>query len=322
MRLDPFNYYPHLLLADYLFHEGKREEGFRSLHRAIKALPHNRVIHAVLERAKTQTTEYDQLKQAIPEDEALALWYFAIDLAYGLGRWEEGEETFRKVLRMEPRNTYYRDGFLQSCMNRRDIPCAIREVEEREKVLGEDPAVLLRLADFLKKQGEFDQAMDLVRRVQGIAPGARATTLQAEIETARGNLQEAARTYEALLQRNPRDPEAHFRLGLIYHQHGNRYRAVEMFLQAAALAPDQVRYHGRLAEAYLRLGMPERALDVLQRCRRLAPDEIRFHLMAGNIYLGKEDWMEAARAFGDALKRSPDHPEALKGFLTAHSRIP
>ena len=61
---------------------------------------------------------------------------------------------------------------------------------------------------------------------------------------------------------------------------------------------------------------------VLARCRKIDPDEIQYDLKSGRIHLSRESWIEAARDFGEVLKRQPDHPEALQGFLKAQSRIP
>jgi tetratricopeptide (TPR) repeat protein len=322
-RLDPFGYYPHMLLADYFLYEGERETAFREYRKAIEAYPHNRVISAVLDKALGQTTDYDRILEVVPEDEALAHWYLAALLLEKLGRWEQSRSEFLKVVELEPRNTYYRDGYLRTCMRMRDADAALREVKEREQLLGPDPEVLLLLADFLKKQGRYDEALAVCERVATIAPGLpRTTTLTAEIKAGQGNLVEAVRTYEAHLEAHPDDPEGYFQLGRIYQQHGNKYRAAELFSQAAYRAPDQVRFQAGLARAYLQLGMRERALEALDRSRKLDPDEIQFDLLAGTVYLEKEDWMEAARAYGRALKKAPNHPEALKGFLSAQSRIP
>ncbi len=322
VRLEPFNYYPHLLLADYLLFEGKEEEAFREFHRAILAHPHHEVIKAIIEKAMAKTTDLDTLKQVIPEDEPLAHWLFAVALQDKLDRWEESKKEIQKVFELDPQNTYYRDRYLNYCLSLPDVPAALQEVEDRQKVLGEDPEILIKLADFLKNQGEFDQAMDLCRRVQEIAPGIpRTTTLMAEIKTGQGNLVEAVKAYQAHLEKHPKDPEGYFRLGLLYQGNGNKYRAAELFLQAASLAPDQAPIQSRLADAYLQLSMLDRALEVLERCRQIDPDEIQYNLKSGKIHMSREDWMEAALDFGEVLKKEPGHPEALQGFLKAQSRI-
>ena len=113
-----------------------------------------------------------------------------------------------------------------------------------------------------------------------------------------------------------------FGLGEIYRSHGNRYKAAEMYLKAAYLAPARLLFQHRLADAYIQLGMQDQALEVLARCKKLDPNEFYFHVQSGRIHLEKEDWIRAGIDFGEALKRNPGHEESLRGFLKAEARTP
>jgi len=322
-RLDPFNYYPHYLLGDYLLHEGDLQGAFREYREAIRAYPHDEVIRAVVHKAVARTDDYGLLAQLVPENTALAHRYLATALLEKLGRWDLCQLEFRKIFALEPRNTYYRDWHLRDCMARQDVDAAVREVQARQELLGPEPEVLLRLAEFLKKQGEWDRALEVCLAAREIAPDhPGAAPLLAEIRAGRGDILEAVNAYEAHLKTSPRDPEAAFRLAEIYREHGSKFRAAELFSEAAFLAPREVRYQSRLADMYVQLGMQERALEVLERCKQLNPREVFFHIQAGRIRLDRKDWLEAAREFGEALKLDPGNQEALKGFLRAESRTP
>ncbi len=322
-RLAPFNYYGHYLMGHYLLHEGDREGAFQAYRQAIRANPYDDVIRAVIETVVERYPDYETLRQAIPDEVALAQLYLIGAIEEQPGSWEACKETFQRILALEPESTYYRNNYLNSCFARRDVDAAVEEVKSREKVLGKEPEVLLRLAEFLKHQGELDRALAVAEQVRDIAPGhPRATTLVGEIRVGQGNILEAVNAYEAHLKKSPRDPEAAFRLAEIYRNHGNRYKAAELYLQAAFLAPDQVRFQSRLADIYIQLGLEDKALEVLERCKKLDPNEVHFYVQSGRIHLQRNDWVEAGRDFGEALKRNPGHEEALRSFLRARAHTP
>jgi len=67
---------------------------------------------------------------------------------------------------------------------------------------------------------------------------------------ATGELDEAARTYEEMVESHPKDFRAYSSLAVVDSQQGKYEEAVEMARQAMRLAPDRVNSYGSLA-AYL-----------------------------------------------------------------------
>jgi tetratricopeptide (TPR) repeat protein len=321
--LDPFNYYPHYLLGDYLLHQGRREEAFAELHRAIQVYPHDEVIRTIIKTAMKSTRDYGELSAVIPLDIPLAHLYFARALFEDLNNWDGCKQEFQEIFRIEPQNPYYRDWYLRYCIQRGDIAAAVAEIEERAKLLGDDPKTLLRLAEFLRNKGELDKAKEYCLRARETAPDLpEASGLLAEIERDQGNIIEATIAYEDQIHLHPQDPEGYYGLALLYLTHGNPYRATELLLKAAFLAPNQAKYLHALADAYSLLGVEDKALEALSRCKGIDPRDLSAYLQSGEIQLKKEDWMEAAHEFYEALKIQPNQQQALLGFLKAQSRIP
>jgi len=75
-----------------------------------------------------------------------------------------------------------------------------------------------------------------------------------------GELSQAARLYEAILSREPEQPDALNLLGDLRQQQGQFARAVELCSRAVALRPREAAYHANLAEAYRAVGQFDQAV--------------------------------------------------------------
>ena len=87
-----------------------------------------------------------------------------------------------------------------------------------------------------------------------------------------GRYADAARIYQALLERDPDDPTVLHLFGVMHHQCGHSARAVELIGRAIALRPEVAAYHANLAEAQRSLGQHEEAAASCRAALRLQPD--------------------------------------------------
>jgi tetratricopeptide (TPR) repeat protein len=129
-----------------------------------------------------------------------------------------------------------------------------------------------------------------------------------------GNLAEAARRYQDILEREPTSADALHLFGVLCHQQGDAQRAVELIGQAIALVPGIAAFHSNLAEAYRALGQLERAFGCCKTALRLAPDypEAACNLGMALHDLGRDT--EAAEHLRRAIALRPE-------FATAHNNL-
>src|SRR4051794_16641597 len=73
----------------------------------------------------------------------------------------------------------------------------------------------------------------------------------------RGLLDQAARIYHELLDRDPAHPDALHLLGAVALQRGDPARAADLIGRAIAVKPDVAAFHSNLAEALRALGQFE-----------------------------------------------------------------
>jgi tetratricopeptide (TPR) repeat protein len=122
----------------------------------------------------------------------------------------------------------------------------------------------------------------------------------------RGQLEQAARAYQAILAADPEHADAWHLLGVVAHQQGDHARAVEHITRAIALWPGEASFHSNLAEAYRALGQFDRAAGCCRVALRLQPDypEAANHLGLALLAQGKTE--AAVAQFREAVRLRPD----------------
>ncbi len=183
----------------------------------------------------------------------------------------------------------------------------------------ESPDALLGLARLQLDEGHAAEAADLARRAGRLAPrDARPETLEgeallrlgllAEADSSlaraqtkdprswraallRGNVlertnrpQEAARSYDAILERNEQLPEVHAALAwVLADREIDAARAEQHARRALELAPEDVGALCALAWAELRLSRPKDALATIDEAKRESPRNARVYYVRGVI---------------------------------------
>jgi len=133
---------------------------------------------------------------------------------------------------------------------------------------------------------------------ESLASATRAFIETGDEHYARGHLEEAEESFEALLGVDPDYCPALLRLGMVHNAARQHDRAVELLTRHAALRPDNPEGHERLAEALHHRGRHADALSHAERAAELAPASPAAHLFAGlsHAALGRRDRALAAHA--------------------------
>jgi tetratricopeptide (TPR) repeat protein len=148
--------------------------------------------------------------------------------------------------------------------------------------------------------------------------------IQAAIDA--GNYEEAQADLQAVLEENPDNAEAHFKLGLVHFNMGQYDLAREHFQRSMALDPDRAAaVHHNLGVLAYQLGDMETALQEFQAALEEDPDDSDTHYQLGATYLVQAFPMgapepddallaKAEAEFERALELAPSKPEALVGL--------
>lgn len=125
-----------------------------------------------------------------------------------------------------------------------------------------------------------------------------------------GDLSAARAGYDAVLQRDPRQPDALHLLGVLKDQAGDHAGAVSLIEQAIAVQPAEAGFHGNLATALLALGRNADAAAAYARALALDSDYVEGHYNLANLLRSSGDSAAARQHFEQALRLQPHHVQA------------
>lgn len=179
-------------------------------------------------------------------------------------------------------------------------------LEEAERALEIDPGfipALVQYAKLLFGLGRTARAEEMVISGRRIAPQeAHLEAVFGFVLLARGKTEEAARSFQVALARDPVLADARLGLGLVALRRGQPAQAAEQILTAAALEPRLSIYQSYLAKAFYELRELEQAFSALLAARELDPRDPTPHLYSGIFLEDQNQPGEAVSSFQESIR--------------------
>ena len=135
--------------------------------------------------------------------------------------------------------------------------------------------------------------------------------------------QAAIALYKNALDINPRLADAHFLLGVAYHQHNDPENAVSALRRAGELNPESARTFYNLGVAYARTGDMAKEIAAYHQAIRLDPDHISSHYNLATAYWAQgRDGMACGELYrAGRLYQEAGHPDQAREMLYLIQRI-
>jgi len=152
-------------------------------------------------------------------------------------------------------------------------------------------------------------------------PGGRSSAsasllLKARAAERSGRAGEAEGLYRQILRRDPRQPEALDRLGLLAYRAGKFEEAAALFQRAVSVREDPDLL-GHLGVALAGAGQVDAAIDAYRRAIALKPAAPELHNNLGNSLRRKGQLAEAETAFRESIRLSPGYAEPHNNLALA-----
>jgi tetratricopeptide (TPR) repeat protein len=135
-----------------------------------------------------------------------------------------------------------------------------------------------------------------------------------------GNVDEARKVYEQVLEREPNNANALNLLGLASWQSGQHAAAAELLRKAIALDGSQAAFYGNLAAALRGLRQFDEAVENYQRAIRLQPYAAVVHVHLGSLYEELDAPDKAIASYETAVRVEPNRPEAYVRLARVHKQ--
>jgi tetratricopeptide (TPR) repeat protein len=145
-----------------------------------------------------------------------------------LARYDQAATDFREFLQSSSRNFEARLLLAHCLLGNAHVAEAEKELQACRRLQPAHPGPLIGLANCALERGQLDQAQKLIQEARALAPDdLLALHVQGILYLRRRRYDLAISLYEAILQKNPRDKEAHLKLAQALSQSGDASRALK-----------------------------------------------------------------------------------------------
>jgi predicted O-linked N-acetylglucosamine transferase (SPINDLY family) len=121
-----------------------------------------------------------------------------------------------------------------------------------------------------------------------------------------GNLEQAERLYNNVLELRPRNADAYYGLGNIMQDRGKLDEAITSYKKTIQLKPNFVGAYYNLGSIFKEKGQFDEAIQCYQKCMRLDPTYAGTYNTLGAIFQNKKNFDEAIQYFQRALLLDPN----------------
>lgn len=220
------------------------------------------------------------------------------------GRSELAEACYRKILRANPTSSEAREMLRVLEGKAGSLQGSTRSFSA---ALTEDVGALNDRAHALLAEGDFQPAIDCLRRVAELQPqSAQAHQQLGEAQERLGDLPAAVNSYRRAVALLPDSPDLYCHLARVLYQGGALQAAAELYQHASALAPARFEIYNDLGLVLTNLGNFEAAMEAFKRSLRLNPRSAKTIAGLGYFFERKGDLVSAADAYRDAIKLDPN----------------
>jgi Tfp pilus assembly protein PilF/ferredoxin len=143
----------------------------------------------------------------------------------------------------------------------------------------------------------------------------------ADVETRSGDRAESLHQFDAAIEIDPQNADAHLGRGAMLAAAGQLEDAATSFRSSVDLNPDSAAAHNNLATVLVRLDRPAEALEHYERSLALMPNNPLASCNVGLLLAKANRLDEAEQAFVRALSQQPDFAPALEGLAEVRRRL-
>ncbi len=231
----------------------------------------------------------------------------------GLRQLKEARAAFGAALAARPGDARARVGEARVMALERDLPGAIKTVDE---VLAQSPAqpeALGLKAELLLAQGENAPAKGVLKQLIQAQPGnAQARFALVSLLVNEKSYDSARTELDAMKKAVPRDARSRYLEALIEFRQGNAAKAKGSILEVLKVAPDDAPSNLLAGSIELRLRAFNTAETHVRKVLARYPDSLAARRLLVATYLGSGQTAKAEEALEPALKRAPDDPGLLR----------
>jgi len=236
--------------------------------------------------------------------------------------WHDNETLYKATLAIQPDAYIMRINLAAIYLDRDDLENAERELLAADKVAPDYPLILSNLGLLNFKLKRYDEALAyLIRAVLKDPRDPQPHLYLALVYNQTGRTDYAEKEYLTAVNLSPLNMRARTGLGEFYFDHGRLQEAEEQFQESLRAAKTLRGYWG-LGLVCWREGRYQEAERAFQQAEMLVPTSARAHIMLGLLYSDMKRNREALRELQTGLKSDPTNRQALGALRKLQSQAP
>ncbi|HEX8423212.1 MAG TPA: tetratricopeptide repeat protein, partial [Pyrinomonadaceae bacterium] len=306
---DPNHIEAHILRGTVLFAQGKREESYAALTRAVELNPQrieSLMSLALFHRQMNDAAKAEEVyKRALSINDRSALAHLEYAKFFiSQNRPDMAEAEFRRAVEVEPAHREARRTLASFYLVNKQLDRAEESFKALAELDRDRPEGRAVLADFYASIGRYDEAANIYQEIVAkSADYARGRHRLAELMLQRGDQAGAEAQIKEALTRNANDREALILNARLRLNKDEAKAAIEDLKQVLKIEPrDQAGLYF-MAEACFRAGQIEQARIFAGDLEKFYPEYLPAKLMQVQINLAAGDAANAGRLASDLLAR-------------------
>ena len=292
--------------------------------------------------------EYRQTNAQEPQNQT-AMIRLATNLV-AQGKNDEAEKIFNALSALPPQSAEVLLQMGNFCSLKGDNQKAQRLIQKALEMEPDNCDLKMKLVNLYLETGRYEQAVSTLQNFIQQAPGSRyakkllveslllakrcqeagqqldnLTSIEKkdwELQLLRSKyylntrqFQKAITQLQAILDKEPNIPLAHYFMGIAYLAAGMNNLGQQSLTKCLVLSPDFTKAELLLADTYYKNKDYTLALQYTERIRKREPENYRSHLIAGNIHLARKEYQAALEDYQDAFYLFPGNP--MSSYYTA-----
>ena len=260
--------------------------------------------------------EYQQAIDAKPDFVAAYIGQGDADMAAGL--FGHAITVYKKALELQTGSRKIEVRLARAYVSDRNYDAAKPLIAKLLKESPEDADLKVLMGDLLMGEGKPQEAIKYYQDALNAQPGSEVQLKLGQAYLAAGDLDDAEKQFQDLIQRFPYRGAAYEGLGDVYKARGENSRAVDEYREAlrrtydldrkqaiaekiVALAPDDIETRFKLAEYYRQGYKYDAAIRQYQAILERDPKNVDALIGLGDCYVPKTEYDQALTYYGKAL---------------------
>lgn len=225
-------------------------------------------------------------------------------------QFEKAIEAFESALKITPKSARVRHLIGETLELKGDTQKAEQMYQEAAKFNPQFVKVHQSLGELYQKTGNSEKAITAFEKAAKISPNSiERQSAIGKLYVNTGNLEKADKAFQQALKSAPDNTSLKTTIGEIYLESGHADKAIESFKGSLSIKEDANVYN-RLGIALRRKGKVKEAIDEYVKAIRIAPNDEGLHYNIARAYVEANDKSNAIIHFKEALKIDPNFEDA------------